>query len=247
MTSLYKKNEICFALLWIGIYCVGMSLFDNLSKVIGLENSVSAVFALAASVFLFLWIRRSNLTEYFGLCKTTAPAKAFLFFIPLVVISLSNVWSGFSLNYGSVQLVCFIVKMLCVGFLEEIIFRGFLFRAMSKDNVKSAIIVSSVTFGIGHVINLLNGSGMNLADNIFQIIVAVFIGFLYVIIFYRGGSLIPCILSHGVLNSLSPFANSEDLENEVLIFRMVLLIVLVAGYALILLKTLPPKKATSEQ
>ena len=34
MTSL-KKNEICFALLWIGIYCVGMSLFDNLSKAIG--------------------------------------------------------------------------------------------------------------------------------------------------------------------------------------------------------------------
>ena len=110
-----------------------------------------------------------------------------------------------------------------------------------------AIIVSSVTFGIGHVINLLNGSGMNLADNIFQIIAAVFIGFLYVIIFYRGGSLIPCILSHGVLNSLSAFANSEAPETEVLIFRMVLLIVLVAGYALILLKTLPPKKATSEQ
>ena len=247
MTSLYKKSEICFALLWIGIYCVGMSLFDNLSKAIGLENSVSAVFALVASVFLFLWIRKSNLTEYFGLRKTTAPAKAFLFFIPLVVISLSNIWSGFSLNYGSVQLVCFIVKMLCVGFLEEIIFRGFLFRAMSKDNVKSAIIVSSVTFGIGHVINLLNGSGMNLADNIFQIIAAVFIGFLYVIIFYRGGSLIPCILSHGVLNLLSAFANSEAPETEVLIFRMVLLIVLVAGYALILLKTLPPKKATSEQ
>ena len=137
--------------------------------------------------------------------------------------------------------------MLCVGFLEEIIFRGFLFRAMSKDNVKSAIIVSSVTFGIGHVINLLNGSGMNLADNIFQIIAAVFIGFLYVIIFYRGGSLIPCILSHGVLNLLSAFANSEAPETEALIFRMVLLIVLVAGYALILLKTLPPKKATSEQ
>ena len=50
--------------------------------------------------------------------------------------------------------------MLCVGFAEEVIFRGFLFRAMEKDNVKTAIIGSSVTFGLGHVLNLVNGSGM---------------------------------------------------------------------------------------
>lgn len=244
MNSLFRKSEIGFALMWIGIYCVGMSVFDNLSKTIGLENSISAVFALAASVFIFLWIRKSNLMEYFGLCKTNATAKAFLLFIPLALITVRNIWSGFSSNYRIAELVCFVVKMLCVGFLEEIIFRGFLFRAMSKDNVKSAVIVSSITFGIGHIFNLLNGSGMSLTDNIFQIISAVFIGFLYVIIFYRGGSLIPCILSHGLFNSLSAFSNGDASETEVVICR-VILIVLTAAYSLILLKTLPPKKETA--
>ena len=241
MNSLFKKSEIGFALLWIGIYCVGMSVFDNLSEVIGLENSASAVFACAVSTFLFLWIKKSKLTEYFGLCKPTAPAKAFLFFIPLAIITLRNIWTGFSANYTPAELVCFVVKMLCVGFLEEIIFRGFLFCAMRKDSLKTAVIVSSVTFGIGHIVNLLNGSGMSLTDNIFQIISAVFIGFLYVILFYRGGSLIPCILSHGIFNSLSAFSDNTVAETKEIILRVVL-IVLVAAYSLILLKTLPQRK-----
>ena len=62
--------------------------------------------------------------------------------------------------------------MLCVGFLEEVIFRGLLFQAIAKDNIKSAVIISSVTFGIGHIINLFNGSGMDLVNNLCQIVFA---------------------------------------------------------------------------
>ena len=43
--------------------------------------------------------------------------------------------------------------MLCVGFMEEVIFRGLLFKAIAKDNAKMAIVISSVTFGLGHVLN----------------------------------------------------------------------------------------------
>ena len=50
---------------------------------------------------------------------------------------------------------------------------------------KSIWMVSSVTFGLGHIINLINGSGMGLAENLVQIFFAVLIGFLYVIIFRR--------------------------------------------------------------
>ena len=124
--------------------------------------------------------------------------------------------------------------MLCVGFLEELIFRGFLFKAMSRDSIKWAVVVSSVTFGLGHIINLLNGSGMGVAENLVQIFFAVLIGFLYVIIFWRGGSLWPCVISHGVLNSLSVFSASGES-----MLRVVILCVLVVAYAVVLLKTLP--------
>ena len=35
------------------------------------------------------------------------------------------------------------MMMIFVGFLEEIIFRGFLFRGIAKDNLKEAVIISN--------------------------------------------------------------------------------------------------------
>ena len=238
MKKLYEKSELGFALVWIGIYCVGMSVFDEISRSIGVESSATAVFAVIVSLFLFFWLKKNGKLERFGLCKPTASAKAFLFYIPLLVITSKNLWGGVAMHYDAVGTVCFIVKMLCVGFLEELIFRGFLFKAMSRDSIKWAVVVSSVTFGLGHIINLINGSGMGLAENLAQIFFAVLIGFLYVIIFWRGGSLWPCVISHGVFNSLSAFSG----EGEGMI-QLVILCILTVAYAMVLLKTLPKAKA----
>ena len=238
MKKLDEKSELGFALVWIGIYCVGMSVFDEISRSIGVESSATAVFAVIVSLFLFFWLKKNGKLERFGLCKPTASAKAFLFYIPLLVITSKNLWGGVAMHYDAAGTVCFIVKMLCVGFLEELIFRGFLFKAMSRDSIKWAVVVSSVTFGLGHIINLINGSGMGLAENLAQIFFAVLIGFLYVIIFWRGGSLWPCVISHGVFNSLSAFSG----EGEGMI-QLVILCILTVAYAMVLLKTLPKAKA----
>ena len=216
------------------IYCVAMSVFDEISRSIGIENSASAVFAVAVSLFLYYWLKKEGKLERFGLCKPAAPAKAFLFYIPLIVITSKNLWGGAEIHYGALVTLFFVIKMLCVGFLEELIFRGFLFKAMSHSSIKWAVVVSSVTFGLGHIINLINGSGMGLAENLIQIFFAVLIGFLYVIIFYRGGSLWPCVISHGVFNSLSAFSA----EGESLIY-LAILCVLTVAYAVVLLRTLP--------
>ena len=69
--------------------------------------------------------------------------------------------------------------MINVGFIEEVIFRGFLFKMMAKDNLKLAIIVSAVTFGIGHIVNLLNGG--DLIPALLQIFYAIALGYLFVI------------------------------------------------------------------
>ena len=234
MKKLYEKSELGFALVWIGIYCVGMSIFDEISRSIGVESSATAVFAVAASLFLYFWLKKQGKLERFGLCKPTASAKAFLFYIPLIAITSKNLWGGVTMHYDTMGTVCFIVKMLCVGFLEELIFRGFLFKAMSRDSIKWAVVVSSVTFGLGHIINLINGSGMGVMENLVQIFFAVLIGFLYVIIFRRGGSLWPCVISHSVFNSLSAFsAGSEEM------IHLGILCVLTVAYAVVLLKTLP--------
>ena len=136
----------------------------------------------------------------------------------------------------------YVLSMLCVGFLEELIFRGFLFKAMEKDGVKSAIIVSSVTFGIGHIVNLFNGSGATLLPNLCQVVSAIAIGFLFVVMFYRGKSLIPCILAHQFINVTSFFANESAIDNTTRIVKSIIICVIALVYACILLKTLPKRE-----
>lgn len=234
MKELYEKSELGFALMWIGIYCLGMSIFDGISRSIGVESLATAVFSVVLSVFLVVWLKKYGIQERFGLCRPTVPARVFLFYIPLIFITSQNLWSGVELQYDAGGTLCFVIKMLCVGFLEELIFRGFLFKSMCRDSIRWAVVVSSVTFGLGHILNLVNGSGMSLVENLVQIICAVLIGFLYVIIFWRGGSLWPCIISHGVFNSLSAFSSGNES-----MYHIVILCVLVVSYALVLLKTLP--------
>ena len=157
MKKLYEKNELTFAIVWIVVYCVLQSVGNPLNKVIGIEYAASAVFCILQTIVLFTFIRKNNLQKLYGLCKTPVPAWRFLYYVPLFILASGNLWNGAALNYTPAETVCRIVCMLCVGFLEEVIFRGFLFVAIAKDNIKSAVVISSVTFGIGHIINLFNG------------------------------------------------------------------------------------------
>ena len=239
MKKLYEKNELAFALVWIVIYCVLQSLANPLNEMVGIEYSASAAFCVLQTVVLFAFIRKNNLQKRYGLCKSPVPASRFLYYVPLVILASGNLWNGVALNYTPVETVCRIVCMLCVGFLEEVLFRGLLFEAIAKDNIKSAVIISSVTFGIGHIINLFNGSGMNLVNNVCQIVFAIAIGFLMVTIFYRGGSLFPCIIVHSTINTLGTFANDLSLTAELHLLHLAVLIVITVAYTLILTRTLP--------
>lgn len=242
LNSLYKKSELYFALMWIGIYCVANSLANPISEAIGVDSLTTLIFNLILTVILFMWINKKGLAKYYGLCNTNVSAGRFLWYIPLVLFMSHNLWFGFAKNLPTLDTVCYILSMLCVGFLEEVIFRGFLFKALAKDNVKTAIIISSITFGLGHLLNLFNGSGMDFIANLCQIVGAVACGFLFVIIFYRGSSLIPCIIAHSVNNAVSVFANEAGLTVEKRLLFSAVDTIIVIIYTLILCKTLPEKQ-----
>lgn len=246
MKKLYEKSELTFAIVWIVVYCVLQSVANPLNKVIGIEYAASAVFCVLQTIVLLIFILKNKLQKRYGLCKSPVPAWRFLFYLPLIALASGNLWNGFALNYSPAATVCRIVCMLCVGFLEEVIFRGLLFVAIAKDNTKSAVIISSVTFGIGHIINLFNGSGMDFVNNLCQIVFAVAVGFLLVTIFYHGGSLIPCILVHSAINMLGTFANDTNLTTEMHLIHLAILIVITVAYTLILTKTLPKNQWAKE-
>lgn len=239
MKRLYEKSELAFAIVLIVIYCALQSLANPLSRAVGVAGSFHAVFNLVLTAVLLFFILKNGLPERYGLCKSSVPARNFLWYIPLILLASSNLWNGAAINLPLVDTVCTLCHMLCVGVIEEVLFRGFLFKAIAKDNVKHAVIISSVTFGVGHLLNLVNGSGMGLVSNLCQVFGAVAVGFLFVTIFYRGGSLLPCIITHSAINMVSVFVNEAGLSAEKLLAFSLIRMVIVAAYAILLTKTLP--------
>ena len=208
MTKIFEKHETLFCILLIIIYIVLNSAcvqhFGDTSLVGFIANTVLSI----CLIVIVLVLRR---TSYYGL-TTVKNARQYLYFIPLLFIVTVNLWNGVNINKPSNEILLHILTMLNIGFIEEIIFRGFLFKMMAKNNVKVAIIVSSVTFGAGHIINLLNGA--DLIPTLLQICYATATGYLFVIIFHKSKSLVPCIITHSLVNSLSVF----NIENTVSLY-----------------------------
>ena len=234
LKKLYDKSKIWFAISWIIAYCVLMSVGDALSAWLGIEKSVTLATGILLSAILLLFLKKNGLFSDYGLCAPKTSARSMLYYVPVFIMLTANLWYGVTLNYGALETTLYILAMLCVGFLEEIIFRGLLFEAMRKSNVKAAIIVSSVTFGIGHIINLINGSGAELLPNLLQVVYATAAGFMFVMMYYKSKSLLVCIAAHGVFNALSVFANEVNATNEMRILTALLLTVITGSYALYL-------------
>ncbi len=243
MKKLYEKSEIWFAVLWIIAYVVFASAGDNISTDVGISKIVTFPILLVMSVVLYIFVSRNGLSEKYGLCKSVVPASKMMFYIPLIILLTANLWFGVSMNLSLLETVLYILSMLCVGFLEELIFRGLLFNAMAESGIRSAIIVSSVTFGIGHIVNLINGSGAELLPNILQVIYAIAIGFAFVMIYYKTKSLLTCIVTHGVFNSLSAFANEAAITPQRQIISSAIIAIISGGYALYIALTFKDIKA----
>lgn len=210
--KMFKKNEVTFAVLLIIVYVIGNNIGLIISDTAGIKFFGEMIINILMAAAVFIFIRLNGLSEYLGLKKPEISASKMLFYIPLVLIGGGAAFFGIRLEYSPVVSIIRTVMMLCVGFLEEIIFRGFLFRGIAKSNLTRAVVISSITFGIGHIVNLFTGS--NLFDNMIQIVYAVAVGFLLVFIFLRTSSIIPCIAFHAFNNSMTAFTNANILTDR---------------------------------
>ncbi len=230
--KLYEKNELNFSLVWIGIYLCAMMIGDNLSSAVGIEKITTAPLCIILTAVILVMLIKNGLTGKYGLDKVKLEPEKYLYFIPLIIIGSVNLWRGVTLNLSIAESLLYVISMICVGFIEEMIFRGFLFKALCRDNVKTAVIISSLTFGAGHISNLLNGE--ELFSTVCQICYAAAIGLLFTVIFLRSGSLIPCIITHSAINSLSAFG--VDGGNTYLIIVSIILTAVSVVSSVIILK-----------
>ena len=211
MKKLYEKNELTFSLVWIGLYVVVMNIalqfcggFDDLASKTVPQVLVPVICICVLAVVSTVWILRNGLSEKYGLCRFKGNCRQFLYFIPLVIMSCVNLINGLGLNAPAAVALLMMVNLAVAGYVEEIIFRGFLFRCLAKVNLRSAILVSAITFGAGHFVNLVNTA--DTLGVLLQVCYAMIIGFMYTLVVHKGGSLWPCIASHMFVNGSSTFA-----------------------------------------
>ena len=217
MKKIIEKHEMLFSISMIIIYILTNSYcMQNFT----LTSYKTFLVNIVLTLIIIIIILTSKLTKYYCLNRFPNPKK-YIYFIPLLIIISVNLWNGFNLNNTPIEIIFYILSMLCIGFLEEIIFRGFLYQMMAKDSEMSAIIVTSLTFGIGHIINIFNGA--DLIPTLFQVCYAISIGFLFVTILRKSKSLWPCIITHSLTNALSIF----NINNNISLYVIPIVLIIV--------------------
>lgn len=213
MRKLYETKEILFAVLWIVAYCV---ILGTIRGNFGDSSIYMLVALLVFAAGIIAFVRVNHLEEKYGLAGWPKNMKKYLFFLPMWILATGNIWDGFAPSYRGAALICATFSMILVGFVEEMIFRGFLFRAMLSDGKTIvAIIVSAVTFGIGHIVNLFTGQAS--FETVMQIVFAISWGFILTMVCYKSGSIIPCIIAHSMIDALSMFGADNVLVDWIYI------------------------------
>ena len=176
MPKLYEKKPVLHAIIWILIYIFMANMGVALSKILGVDNLGNGILFLILSIVLFFYIKKNHWISYYGFKKLNEENfKRTYFYIPFLLLIILNGITGFNSELKVIDILSILLFMGCVGFLEELIFRGFLYKAiLAKGNVVKAILISGITFGLGHIVNLFNGyTG---TEQIMQIIGAAAIG-----------------------------------------------------------------------
>lgn len=226
MRKLYEKKEILFAVLWIALYCI---ILGTIRGYFGDESIYMLIALLVFTAGIIAFVKVNHLEEKYGLAGWPKDMKRYLFFIPMWILATGNIWDGFAPSYQGAELVIAALSMILVGFVEEMIFRGFLFRAMlGEDKTIVAIIVSAVTFGMGHIINLFTGQAG--FETVIQIIFAISWGFILTMVCYKSGSIIPCIIAHSMIDVLSLFGADNKVVDWVYIGATIIITILYCIY-----------------
>lgn len=202
LKRLFDRAEPLFVIFWIVVYCaISLPLRNEAGDESMAMLAGMALVSLAAMKFVV----DNGCMRRYGLSVWPKEPRRFWYFIPLFVLATGNLWGGIRPAYAGTAQLLAVLSMLLVGFLEELIFRGFLFKMMLKDGkAKTAVIVSSVTFGLGHLLNLL--SGQPTLESGIQVCFAIAWGFMFTMVFWKSGSLWPGIIAHGLIDACSKFA-----------------------------------------
>lgn len=211
MRRLYEANQIRHFLVWLGAY-LGLSVVAiNIGSAFGVSDHVAVAIPLAAlALVLFVHLRRTRIAADIGLGVPSAVAASRMwFYLPLLVLVCLPLLGGVDKDMTALAVTAIVVHYAAVGFLEETLMRGLLLRALlEKWPPVWAVVVSALTFGVGHVVSLL--IGQSASDTVLQIINATVVGLIFTLVVIATGSLTAVIVIHALYNILAGISGATE-------------------------------------
>lgn len=230
------KKEMFFSIVCVVIYFVLLISANILSNlIIKVPNSINALIEILFPVGIIVYLKKKKLLSYYGINSLKRlNYKNLLFLLPMIMISVTNCCFGIYINDSWQQVFLISVAMLGVGFSEEILFRGFLMKALMNKSPKAAIWLLSTAFGIVHIVNLFGGA--DILATILQVIYATFFALMCSMFFYKTNNIIPCMICHSITNITNTFL-PDNLSIEYQYIGCVAFIIPSAFYAWYLYRT----------
>lgn len=233
------KKGLRRALIAIFIYIALVNVGDALGEAYGLGSVITALLVLALASVL---VKKHARKELGLIIPSLSNLQKWVYFLPLALMVLVQWVAGLEPGIGAAGVGEAALLMLGVGFVEEVLFRGMLFQAIEKTSTtRRAVIISGVTFGLGHIVNLLRGySASELAG---QIVLAIVIGILLSLLMARTRSVVVGAVFH-ILFNFSGTVTNQGSESQGL-FLIGLLLISLGAIVLLLRPSLQKKVVVS--
>lgn len=205
-----------------------------------------AVGGVACLIFIFIFLS----SDMFAI---RISMKNIAVFLPCMAVAINNFpfipfFCGEAyLNYEAKHILLYALMCLCIGFFEEMAFRGCIFtvllgrRGKRFTDVFWAIVLSSAIFGAVHAVNILAGASPSAV--LLQIGYSFLIGGMCSVVLIKTSSIWYCVILHATYNfagGVVPECGGGTLWTVPEIVLTAVIAVAVAAYVIYLLIGIKP-------
>ncbi len=200
-------------------------------------NTVVNIISAIPLYFISLWWFKPDLKNVIRKADTGLFIRFIIAFVIFWIVSV--VVDILALNGGlGIPSFAKLLTAIAAGTMEELLFRGFLITPMLKGNVDrkriiTAIIISSVAFGLIHSTNIFMGADVGMT--IKQLFTSALLGVCFGSMYIATGSLLPCIIIHTVHDIVAFSSSAGVTDNGIMVSKLTPLDFIVGvGFAAIL-------------
>ncbi|QGU95397.1 CPBP family intramembrane metalloprotease [Clostridium bovifaecis] len=224
MKKLYERKAVLHSLVWLGLYLVLNTITDNIAGAMSIDfNLITAIPNLVLAIICFFYLKSTGIAGDIGLlAKSVEKPSVMLYYIPLLVLPFLNLFYGINTSLSATEVIFLLIMYISVGFMEEIIFRGLMFKALVKKwNHYVVVIFISFTFAMGHIVSMtaIGQSGM---DTVLQIANALVVGFMFMVVILASGNLTICVIAHILYNFIGNISMADSSHIEIIVINTVI-------------------------